>query len=37
LILREWQSASHAAAAKEITGEAEKRLHESQNRRSGAG
>ncbi len=33
LILREWQSASHAAAAKEITGEAEKRLHESQNRR----
>ena len=33
LILREWQSASHAAAAKEIIGEAEKRLHESQNRR----
>jgi uncharacterized membrane protein len=33
LILREWQSASHAAAAKEITGEAEKRLLESQNRR----
>jgi uncharacterized membrane protein len=35
LILREWQSASHAAATKEITGEAEKRLHESQNRRQG--
>jgi FTR1 family protein len=35
LILREWQSASHAAAAKEIAGEAEKRLHESQNRRQG--
>ncbi len=33
LILREWQSASHAAAAKEIAGEAEKRLLESQNRR----
>jgi high-affinity iron transporter len=33
LILREWQSASHAAAAREITGEAEKRLFESQNRR----
>jgi len=33
LILREWRSASHAAAAKEITGEAEKRLFESQNRR----
>jgi FTR1 family protein len=33
LILREWQSASHAAAAKEISGEAEKRLLESQNRR----
>jgi FTR1 family protein len=33
LILREWQSASHAAAAKEIAGEAEKRLFESQNRR----
>ena len=35
LILREWQSASHAAAAKEIAGEAEKRLHESQIRRQG--
>jgi high-affinity iron transporter len=35
LILREWQSASHAAAAKEIAGEAEKRLFESQNRRQG--
>jgi FTR1 family protein len=33
LILREWQSASHAAAAKEIASEAEKRLFESQNRR----
>src|SRR5258708_21816483 len=33
LILREWQSASHATAAKEIAGEAEKRLLESQNRR----
>jgi len=33
LILREWQSASHAAAAKEIAGEAEKRLLDSQNRR----
>jgi high-affinity iron transporter len=33
LILREWQSASHAAATKEIAGEAEKRLLESQNRR----
>jgi high-affinity iron transporter len=33
LILREWRSASHAAAAKEIAGEAEKRLFESQNRR----
>jgi len=33
LILREWQSASHAAAAKEVTGEAEKRLLESQSRR----
>jgi high-affinity iron transporter len=32
LILREWQSASHAAAAKEIPGEAEKRLLESQKR-----
>ena len=35
LILREWQSASHAAATKEIAGEAEKRLFESQNRRQG--
>ncbi len=33
LILREWQSASHAAAAKEVSGEAEKRLLEAQNRR----
>jgi uncharacterized membrane protein len=33
LILREWQSASHEAAAKEIAGEAEKRLLESQSRR----
>jgi high-affinity iron transporter len=33
LILREWQSASHAKAANEATGEAEKRLLESQNRR----
>jgi FTR1 family protein len=33
LILREWQSASHAAAAKELPGEAEKRLFEAQNRR----
>jgi FTR1 family protein len=33
LVLREWQSASHAKAAQEATGEAEKRLLESQNRR----
>jgi high-affinity iron transporter len=33
LILREWQSASHAKAANEANGEAEKRLLESQNRR----
>jgi uncharacterized membrane protein len=33
LVLREWQSASHAKASKEITGEAEKRLVEAQNRR----
>jgi high-affinity iron transporter len=33
LILREWQSASHAAAAKEVVGEAQKRLFEAQNRR----
>ncbi|HVH72595.1 MAG TPA: Fe-S-containing protein, partial [Candidatus Dormibacteraeota bacterium] len=33
LILREWQAASHAKAAKEALNEAEKRLLESQNRR----
>ena len=33
LILREWQSASQAKAAKEVLNEAEKRLLESQNRR----
>ena len=33
LILREWQSAAHAKAAKETVGEAEKRLLESQNRK----
>ncbi|MHB8500979.1 MAG: Fe-S-containing protein [Candidatus Acidiferrales bacterium] len=33
LILREWQSASHANAAKEAAGEAERRLIEAQNRR----
>ena len=33
LVLREWQSASHSKAAKEASGEAEKRLLESQNRR----
>ena len=33
LVLREWQSASHAAAAKQASGDAEKRLLESQNRR----
>ena len=33
LILREWQSASQARAAKEALGEAERRLLESQNRR----
>jgi high-affinity iron transporter len=33
LILREWQSASHSKASKQVTGEAEKRLSESQNRR----
>jgi high-affinity iron transporter len=32
LVLREWQSASHARAAKETAGEAEKRLLEAQNR-----
>ncbi|HXN52308.1 MAG TPA: Fe-S-containing protein [Candidatus Acidoferrum sp.] len=34
LILREWQSASHAKSAKEATGDAERRLLESQNRRA---
>jgi FTR1 family protein len=33
LVLREWQSATHARASKEIVGEAEKRLMEAQNRR----
>ena len=33
LVLREWQSASHAKAAKQVGGEAEKRLLEFQNRR----
>ena len=33
LILREWQSASHAQAAKQALGDAERRLVESQNRR----
>jgi high-affinity iron transporter len=33
LVLREWQSASHARAAKEAADEAEKRLLEAQNRR----
>ncbi len=33
LVLREWQSASHAKAANESAGEAEKRLLEAQNRR----
>ena len=33
LILREWQAASHARAAKQILSEAEKRLLEAQNRR----
>jgi uncharacterized membrane protein len=33
LVLREWQSASHDKTAKEASGEAEKRLLESQNRR----
>jgi high-affinity iron transporter len=33
LVLREWQSASHARAAKETAGEAEKRLLEAQSRR----
>ena len=34
LVLREWQSASHAAAEKEAANDAEKRLREAQNRRS---
>jgi len=34
LILREWQSASHAKSAKEAMGDAERRLVDSQNRRS---
>jgi FTR1 family protein len=33
LVLREWQSASHAKAANQSAGEAEKRLLEAQNRR----
>lgn len=33
LILREWQAASHAKTAKQILGEAEKRLFDAQNRR----
>jgi len=33
LILREWQAASHAKTAKQILGEAEKRLLDAQNRR----
>ena len=33
LVLREWQSASHAKAAKETSSDAEKRLLEAQNRR----
>ncbi len=33
LILREWQSATHAKSAKEAMGDAERRLVESQNRR----
>jgi FTR1 family protein len=33
MILREWQSAKHNRAAKEATGEADKRLLEAQNRR----
>ena len=33
LVLREWQSASHAKAAKEASGEADRRLLEAQNRR----
>ena len=33
LVLREWQTASHAKAASETAGEAEKRLLEAQNRR----
>jgi FTR1 family protein len=33
LVLREWQSASHATAAEQAAGEAEKRLLDAQNRR----
>jgi high-affinity iron transporter len=33
LVLREWQSAAHSKSARQATGEAEKRLLESQNRR----
>jgi high-affinity iron transporter len=33
LVLREWQAAAHAAAAKQVSGEAEKRLLEAQSRR----
>jgi FTR1 family protein len=33
MILREWQTAKHSRAAKDATGEAEKRLLEAQNRR----
>jgi uncharacterized membrane protein len=33
LVLREWQSASHSAAAQQVTGPAERRLLEAQNRR----
>src|SRR6202043_1013524 len=34
LILRQWQSASHAKSTKDVAGEAERRLLESQHRRS---
>ena len=33
LVLREWQAAAHAAAAKHVSGEAERRLLEAQSRR----
>jgi len=33
LVLREWQSASHSAAAQQVSGQAERRLLEAQNRR----